>query len=64
MANPKLTCIDITARGPMSKEEVLRRVKEELDKEFATDVVEHSKITVTCNRLDTGPPNPPKKGKK
>ena len=63
MANPKLTCIDITV-GKMSKEAVLRLIKEELDKEFATEVVELSKITVTCDHIGICPPHPPKKGKK
>jgi hypothetical protein len=56
MATRRLTCIDIVARRPMSKNELLNLVKEELDKEFPTDVVEDSKITVTCNHEDVCPP--------
>ena len=63
MANPKLTCIDITLAVPTSKDDILRRVKEELDKEFQTDVVDQfNRVTVTCDNQKPPRPNPPKKG--
>ena len=60
MANSKLTQIKLTISGPLSKKELLNRIKEELDKEFPTDVVADSKITVTCDHK--GHHKPPKKG--
>ncbi len=67
MANPKLTCIDITLTGVVKKADILKRIKEELDKEFKTDVIsQHHRVTVTCDDKDWGmkPPPSPKKPKK
>jgi hypothetical protein len=64
MVEWKLTRIDIKTRGPLSKEALLELIKKELDKEFPTDLVEQSKITVTCDHIGPRPPKPPKKGKK
>ncbi len=67
MANPKLTCIDITLTGAVKKADILKRIKEELDKEFTTDVItQHHRVTVTCDDKSGGhtPPKPPKKSKK
>ena len=64
MRKAKLKLVDVKARGPLSKERLLGLIKRELDREFPTDVVHNSKITITCNREDTGPPCEPKKAKK
>lgn len=62
MPNPKLTCIDMTHDVPIKKEELLKLIKDELDKEFATDVVAaHSRITVTLDAQSASVPRPGKK---
>jgi hypothetical protein len=65
MANPKLISIDITLTSPIKKADILKRIKEELDKEFATEVVDqHHRVTVTCDHEHSGSPKSPPKGKK
>jgi len=64
MAKPKLTCIDITLTGAITKARILKKIKDELDKEFKTDVItQHHRVTVTCDDKSGGgnPPRPPKK---
>jgi len=58
----KRICVDLAHNAPISKEELLKLIKNELDKEFATDVVaENSRITVTLNQLSARPPEHGKK---
>ena len=62
MPDSKRICVDVAHKAPISKEDLLKLIKKELDKEFPTDVVaEHSRITVTLNQLSA---RPPQKGKK
>ena len=67
MPRPKLICIDITLTGTVKKDDILKRIKEELDKEFETEVIDqHHRVTVTCDDkdIDVRHPKPPKKKKK
>ena len=62
MDSAKFIPIDIKVRGPVTKEAVLKRLKQELDKEFKTDLIDHSRITITLNRENIEPPqHKPKK---
>jgi len=62
MPGSKRICVDLAHNAPISKENLLKLLKKELDKEFATDMVtDHSRITVTLNSKSAGPPQ---KGKK
>jgi hypothetical protein len=68
MPRPKLICIDITLTGAVKKADILKRIKEELDKEFETEVIsQHHRVTVTCDDKSGGGGRrhkPPKKSKK
>jgi hypothetical protein len=67
MRNPKLTCIDITLDVPVTKEDILQAIQEELDNEFETDTIDDfSRVTITCDHQKPKPPvlKPRKKAKK
>ena len=55
---PRLKRIDLTF-GAMKKDELLKAIKEELDKEIHTDMVSDTVITVTSEGQGVTPP--PKK---
>jgi hypothetical protein len=58
----KRVCIDVAHESPIKKQDLLKLIQAELDKEFPTDVVSAtSRITVT---LDEHSMKVPKTGKK